>query len=96
MYTSSVIARAKVALQGSETEQRIAVLLYDDAVQVISSFELNQLASLSYHESMILTSSRNDMVEILIEHVEQITSQPINYSITSVQKSLVVDRKSVV
>ena len=92
MYTSSVIARAKVALQGSETEQRIAVLLYDDTVQVISSFELNQLASLSYHESMILTSSRNDMVEILIDHVEQITSQPINYSIISVQKSLVVTK----
>ena len=92
MYASSVIARAKVALQGSETEQRIAVLLYDDAVQVISSFELNQLASLSYHESMILTSSRNDMVEVLVDHIEQITSQPINYSIISVQKSLVVTK----
>ena len=92
MYASSVIARAKVALQGSETEQRIAVLLYDDAVQVISSFELNQLASLSYHESTILTSSRNDMVEILIDHMEQITSQPINYSIISVLKSLVVTK----
>jgi ENTH domain len=92
MFTSSVIARAKVALQGSETEQRIAVLLYDDSVQVISSFELNQLASLSYHESTVLTSSRNDMVEILLDHVEQITSQPINYSIMSVQKALVVTK----
>ena len=32
------------------------------------------------------------MVEILIDHIEQITSQPINYSIISVQKSLVVTK----
>jgi hypothetical protein len=92
MYTSSVIARAKAALQGSETEQRIAVLLYDDSIQVISSFELNQLASLTYHESNILTSSRHDMVEILLDHLEQITTQPINYSILSVQKALAVTK----
>jgi ENTH domain len=92
MFSSSFIARGIAALQGSETEQRIAVLLYDDAVQVISSFELNQLASLTYHENNILTSSRHDMIEILLDHLEKIISQPINYSIVSVQKALVVTK----
>ena len=92
MYASSFIARSKAALQGSETEQRIAVLLYDDSVQVISTFELNQLASLTYHEGSILTSSRRDMIDIILEHLEQITTSPINYSIVSVQKAVVVTK----
>jgi ENTH domain len=92
MYTSSVIARGKAALQGSETEQRIAVLLYDDTVQVISSFELNQLASLTYHDSSSVITSQQDMTDILIDHLEQIQSQPVNYSVVSVQKSLVVTK----
>jgi len=90
MYASSVIARGKAALQGSETEQRIAVLLYDDAVQVISSFELNQLASLTYHEAQVITSADRDMTDIILEHLEQIMKAPANYSTVSVQKSLVV------
>jgi ENTH domain len=90
MYASSFIARAKAALQGSETEQRIAVLLYDDSVQVVSSFELNQMASLTYHECTVLTSSRHDMMEIILEHLEQIMTNPINFSNISVQKALVV------
>jgi ENTH domain len=92
MYASSFIARGKAALQGSETEQRIAVLLYDDSVQVISTFELNQLASLTYHEGSILTSSRRDMIDIILEHLEQIMTSPINYSIVSVQKAVVVTK----
>lgn len=91
MFTSSVLARAKAALQGTETEQRIAVLLYDDAVQVISSFELNALASLTYHEAQVITSSK-DMTEILMDHLEQIMKGPIHYSTISVHKSLVLAR----
>lgn len=94
MYASSVIARGKAALQGTEIEQRLAVLLYDDAVQVISSFELNQLASLTYHDSNsagVLTT-QPDLTDVLIDHFEQIQSQPINYSTMSVQKSLVVTK----
>lgn len=89
MYASSVIARGKAAMQGTETEQRVAVLLYDDAVQVISSFELNQLASLTYHEAQVITSA-TDMTDTLLEHLEQIMKSPVSYSTISVQKSLVV------
>jgi ENTH domain len=92
MYASSFIARGKAALQGSETEQRIAVLLYDESVQVISTFELNQLASLTYHEGSFLTSSKRDMIDILLEHLEQIMTSPVNYSIVSVQKAVVVTK----
>jgi hypothetical protein len=89
MSVASVLARGKAALRGSETEQRLAVLLYDDSVQVISTFELNQLASLTYHESMVITSS-TDMTEILLDNLEQIQKSPIQYSTISVQKCLVV------
>jgi hypothetical protein len=89
MSVASVLARGKAAIRGNETEQRLAVLLYDDSVQVISTFELNQLASLTYHESMVITSS-TDMTEIILDHLEQIQKSPIQYSTISVQKSLVV------
>jgi hypothetical protein len=93
MFTSSVLARGKAALQGSETEQRLAVLLYDDAVQILSSFELNQLASLTYHDTTNgLVTSQLDMSDIIIDHLEKIQSQPIQYSVISVQKSLVMTR----
>jgi hypothetical protein len=93
MFTSSVLARGKAALQGSETEQRLAVLLYDDSVQILSSFELNQLASLTYHDTTNgLVTSQLDMSDIIIDHLEKIQSQPIQYSAISVQKSLVMTR----
>jgi hypothetical protein len=93
MFTSSVLARGKAALQGSETEQRLSVLLYDDAVQILSSFELNQLASLTYHDTNNgLVTSQLDMSDIIIDHLEKIQSQPIQYSVISVQKSLVMTR----
>jgi ENTH domain len=93
MFTSSVLARGMAALQGSETEQRIAVLLYDDAIQVISSFELNQLASLTYHDTANgVITSQQDMTDMLLDNLEKIQSQPIKFSVISVQKSLIVVR----
>lgn len=89
MFTASVLARGKAAIAGSETEQRISVLLYDDAVQEISSFELNQLASLTYHEAQVITSA-TDMADLLVDHLEKIQSKAAQYSPTSMQKSLVV------
>jgi hypothetical protein len=89
MFTASIFARGKAAIAGSETEQRISVLLYDDAVQEISSFELNQLASLTYHEAQVIASA-TDMAGLLIDHLEKILSQPAQFSTVSMQKSLAV------
>jgi hypothetical protein len=88
---SSVIARGKAAIAGTETEQRLAVLLYDDSVQVISSLELNQIASLTYHETS-MAASDVDMVERIFENLLAIVSRPANYSVLSVQKALVVTK----
>lgn len=89
MFAASVLARGKAAIAGSETEQRISVLLYDDAVQEISSFELNQLASLTYHEAQVITSA-TDMSDLLVDHLEKIQSQAVQFSTIAMQKSLAV------
>jgi ENTH domain len=89
MFAASILARGKAAIAGSETEQRISVLLYDDTVQEISSFELNQLASLTYHEEQVITSA-TDLAGLLVDHLETILSQPAQFSTLSMQKSLAV------
>jgi len=83
MFASSVLARGKAALQGSEPEQKLAHLLHDETVHVISSFELNQIASLTY----------GDLVcDILFEILQDALSKPASYSPLTLQKALVVTK----
>lgn len=89
--TASVIARGKAALQGSETEQRIAVILYDDCVDVISTFELNQLASLTFHENQVITGSP-DLSSVILDHLENIMKDSGSYSLLTVEKTLIISK----
>lgn len=90
MYSSNVIALGVAAMKGTETEQRIAVLLYDDNFQVISSFELNQIASLTYHEGSLVNEL--DYAERIIEQILTIISKPADYSPLSIEKALVITK----
>jgi ENTH domain len=90
MYASNVIALGKAALVGSETEQRITVLLYDDNYQVISSFELNQIASLTYHEGSMVGAI--DINEKIIDSLLTIVSKPADYSPLTIEKALTVTK----
>lgn len=90
MYSANVIALGLAAIKGTETEQRIAVLLYDDNFQVISSFELNQIASLTYHEGSLV--GELDYTEKVIEQLQVIVAKAIDYSPLTIEKALVVTK----
>jgi hypothetical protein len=83
MFSSSVMARGRAHLQGNDTEQKLASLLHDDAVQIISSFQLNQIASLTYGGAVC-----DQIFEILLS----ILSHPVSYSPLTLQKTLVLTK----
>lgn len=67
----------------SQAERELRPLLLDDGVQVMSSFELNKVASLTY----------GDLVcDEMFELIEKIVAQPLNFSPLTVQKTLVVTK----
>lgn len=86
--TTGVLARGLVALQGTEAEQKLASLLYDDNIQVISSLELNQMASFTYHEKSL--TGGKDLCEKILDMLEAVLSKPVDHSVLTVQKTLVV------
>lgn len=67
----------------SQAEKELRPLLLDDGCQVLSSFELNKIASLTY----------GDMVcDEMFELIEKIVAQPLSYTPLTIQKALVVLR----
>jgi hypothetical protein len=65
----------------SQAEKELRPLLLDEGCQVLSSFELNKFASLTYGDVFC-----DDMFEFM----ENIVAQPLNYTPLTVQKTLVV------
>lgn len=67
----------------SQAERELRPILLDDGCQVMSSFELNKVASLTY----------GDLVcDEIFELIEKIVAQPLNFSPLTVQKTLVVTK----
>ena len=66
-------------------EKQVKALLFDEAIQVLSTFELNQVASLTYGELVC---------DQIFEIIENVVAQPMNYTPLSVQKSLVITKVS--
>jgi hypothetical protein len=81
MYPASIALKTRLSLQGTDTEKKLASVLFDESVQVLSSFELNQLASLSYSDMPC-----DEIFTIL----EDVMSHPLDHSVLCLQKSLVV------
>jgi len=53
MFGSSLITKGKglaFSKYGTEAERVVAPYLFDDSVKVMSSFEMNKIASLTYGE----------------------------------------------
>lgn len=73
----------------SETIQKLNNLLYDESVQTITSFELNQLASLTYHESS-LAGADDDLAEAIYEALGRVLSQPASQTPLALHKALAV------
>ena len=67
----------------SQAEKELRPLLLDEGCQVLSTFELNKLASLTY----------GDLVcDDIFEFIEKIVAHPLEYTPLTVQKTLVVTK----
>ena len=71
-----------------ESVRHIENLLRDESVQVLSSLQLNQIASYTFHESSI--ANGQDLSEQIIELLGQVLSRPLEMSALTLQKTLVV------
>ena len=74
----------------SDAEKQLSALLYDENEQVLSSLQLNQLASYTYHERS-MTGGRL-IFERMLDILEQVISRPLDVSVLAMHKALVVLR----
>lgn len=66
---------------GTESQQLVGSLIYDDDVQVIATFDMNRVASLTYGDG-----PRDEIFEMLRETV----AKPVDYTVPSLQKTLIL------
>ncbi|KAG7364024.1 ENTH domain containing protein [Nitzschia inconspicua] len=64
-------------------DKQLRPLLFDESIQVLSTFELNQMASLTYNDVTC-----DDMFQL----IERICSKPLDHTPLSIQKALVVTK----
>ena len=72
-----------MASQPTPAQKQLGQLIFDESIHVISSFELNRIASLTYGELVC---------DEIFEMLEQVQASPMEHSILAVQKSLVVTK----
>jgi len=65
----------------SQAEREVQPLLVDEGIQVLSSFEMNKIASLTYGDIVC---------DEIFELIEKILSHPLDFSPLTVEKTLVV------
>ena len=73
--------KAQVQLDGTETEKRLAHMLFDEQVHVLSTFELNQIASLTYGD---------ESCDQIFEMITNCLRLPLDFSVLTLQKCLVI------
>jgi len=67
----------------SPAEKQLRPILFDEGIQVLSNFELNQIASLTY----------NDITcDEIFELIEQICRKPLDHTPLNLQKSLIATK----
>lgn len=64
-------------------QKQLGEVLFNDSLHVLSSFELNRVASLTYGD---------DVCEEIFEMLEQVQARPMDQSPLTVQKSLVITK----
>jgi len=75
--------RGKAQIEGSDTERKLAEILLNDDVQLLSSFELNQMASLSYGD---------EVCDEMFEMFEEVLANKLKYTPLTMQKALVITK----
>jgi len=74
----------------SEVKQRLRKVLMNDQVLVLSSLEMNQFATMTYHEGQ--HTAEDDLCETIFGTLREILSMPASYSVPTLQKSLAITR----
>jgi hypothetical protein len=77
MSFNALALRAKIHSEGTEAEKRLAVLLFDDGIQVLSTFEMNQIASLSYGD---------ETCEQIFDLLEEVMAHPMQFTVLASSK----------
>lgn len=67
----------------SPAQKQLGEVLFNDALHVLSSFELNRIASLTYGD---------EVCEDIFEILEEVQSRPMEQTVLTVQKSLVITK----
>jgi len=83
MYPSSIALRTRIGTEGTEAEKRLSGLLFDDHMHVLSSFEMNSIASLSYEDQTC---------EQIFDMLEEVLRHPIDHPVLAVEKSLAITK----
>mmetsp|Transcript_30787 Transcript_30787/g.46701 ORF Transcript_30787/g.46701 Transcript_30787/m.46701 type:complete len:551 (-) Transcript_30787:63-1715(-) len=83
MFPSSISLRARIANEGTEAEKRLSSLLFDDHMHVLSSFEMNSIASLSYED---------ETCEQIFDLLEEVMGHPIDHPVLAVEKSIALTK----
>lgn len=83
MFPSSIALRARIANEGTEAEKRLSNLLFDDHMHVLSSFEMNSIASLSYED---------ETCEQIFDLLEEVMGHPIDHPVLAVEKALALTK----
>jgi hypothetical protein len=80
---NTLAIRAQIRQDGTETEKKLASLLFDDDTQLLNTFQLNQMASLSYEQ---------ETCEQMFDLLEHVMRKPLESSVLTVQKSLFITK----
>jgi len=75
--------------QARQTDAMLRGLILDEEVMVITSFDLNKVATLTYHESSMMTTG-DDLCELIFEVLASVLSQPARCTPLTLEKALVV------
>ena len=89
MFAGAFTKGKSAAIQtfGTDAQRVLVSLLFEDSVQIISSFDLNKIASLTYSDDV-----RDELFDVFRETLER----PTDYTVLTLQKTLVVVRHAVV
>lgn len=86
--SSSATSSFSTQTEKDKLQRKLRTILQDESIQILSSFELNQWATLTYHEGQ--HSAEDDLCEALFELLQSLFLHPTQQTTLTLQKALVV------
>jgi hypothetical protein len=89
-FLNTAFSGSSVTSEKDKLQRKLRNVLQDDSIQILSSFELNQWATLTYHEGQ--HSAEDDLCEAFFELLQSLFLHPTQQSSLTLLKALVVAR----